>query len=154
MHVTNVKSSTDVSVEVRHCLEEAGARAFYTAPKTKRDGGRGWSNKRFDQVEWGKLAATLDQKPDMYGILLSRQTSGMYAARHYLVRQAKTLADQLDKKCSNCGQVKTPKHPNQCPSEYRAKLLDDGMEGLEWWIHQDGHIDPEITYWVPKYSLL
>ena len=38
------------------------------APKTKRGTGLGWSDERFDQVEWGKLAATLNQKPDMYGI--------------------------------------------------------------------------------------
>lgn len=69
IYAGNNKSTTDMRVEVRHCLGEAKARAFYTAPKTKRGRGRGWSSdESFDQVEWGKLTATLDQKPDMYGI--------------------------------------------------------------------------------------
>ena len=94
VYVGDAKSTTDVSAEVRHCLGKAEARAFYTAPKTKRGRGLGWSDERFDQVEWGKLAATLDQKPDMYGIWLSKQSSGTCATRHYLAQQAKILADQ------------------------------------------------------------
>jgi hypothetical protein len=34
------------------------------------------------------------------------------------------------------------------------KLLEEGVEALEQWMHQDGRTNPEISYWVPKYILL
>jgi hypothetical protein len=74
VYVRNTKSTRDVSTEVRHYLREAEARAFYSAPK-KRGKGLGWTNERFDQVDWRKLGAALDQKPDMNGIWLSKQSS-------------------------------------------------------------------------------
>ena len=131
VYVGDDKSKTDVSAEVRYCLGEAEARAFYTAPKTTWGRRLGWSEERFDQVEWGKLASTLDQKPDMYGIWLYKQSSGTCATRHYLAKQAKTLAGQLDNKCPNCGRAETSKHLNQFPSEYRTKLLEEGVDALE-----------------------
>ena len=60
VYVGNAKPTTNMSMEVRHCLGEAEAREFYMAPKTNRGRGRGWSGERFDQVEWGKLVITLD----------------------------------------------------------------------------------------------
>ena len=116
--------------------------------------GLGWTDERFDKVDWGKLGDTLARKPDMYGICLSKQSSGTCATRHYLVRQAKTLAGQLDNKCPNCGQVEKSTHLNQCPSEYQTRLLEEGVEALEEWMHQDGRTNPELVYWVPKYVLL
>ena len=41
VYVGDAKLTTDVSAEVRHCLEEAEAQAFYTAPKTKKGRGLG-----------------------------------------------------------------------------------------------------------------
>ena len=60
VYAGNTKSITNMSEGVSHSLGEAGLYVFYTAPKTKRIGGIGWSDKRIDQVEWRKLAATLD----------------------------------------------------------------------------------------------
>jgi hypothetical protein len=34
------------------------------------------------------------------------------------------------------------------------KLLVEGMEALEQWMHQDGQTNQEIVYWRPKYILL
>jgi hypothetical protein len=44
VYISDKKSTTDVSTEVRHCLGEAEAHAFYTAPATKRGRGLGWTN--------------------------------------------------------------------------------------------------------------
>jgi hypothetical protein len=64
---------------VRHCLEEMELWVFYMALNTKRGKGRGKSDKGFGKVEWGKHAATLNCKPDMYCIWLSKRSSGMCA---------------------------------------------------------------------------
>ena len=43
VYVGNDKSTTDVSAEVRYYLGVAETRVFYTAPKTRRGRGLGWS---------------------------------------------------------------------------------------------------------------
>jgi hypothetical protein len=68
VYVGDAKLTIDVSANVQHCLEEAGARALYTAPKMKKERELGWTKERFDQVNWGKLGTTLNWNPDMYGI--------------------------------------------------------------------------------------
>ena len=68
VYVGDAKSTTDVSTEVRYCVGKAEVRAFYMAPKPKRRRGLGWTDGRFDEVDWGKLGETLVRKPDMYGI--------------------------------------------------------------------------------------
>jgi ribosomal protein L32 len=90
----------------------------------------------------------------MYGSWLSKQSSGTCTTWHYLVRQAKTLARKLENKCSNCGKVETSNHLNQCPSKYQRKLLKEGVEALEEWMHKDGQTNPQVTYWVHIYVIL
>ena len=41
VYIGDAKPTTDVSAEVQHCLGEAEAQAFYTAPKTKKGRGLG-----------------------------------------------------------------------------------------------------------------
>jgi hypothetical protein len=57
---------------------------------------------------------------------------------------------QLDNKCPNFDQVETTKYLNQCLSKYQTPLPEGGVETLVQQMHQDGRINPEITYWVLK----
>ena len=141
------KLTTDVSKEVRYCMGEEEARAFYTAAKSK--GGLGWSAERFNLVDFKSLDKTLASKPDMYGIWLSKQSAGVCATRYNMAR----LQDLVDNKCPNCGMVEKAEHLNVCPSEDRTKLLEEGVDKLSSWLIQDNKTDPELAYYLPKYIL-
>ena len=75
------KLTTDAGPEVRFALGESEARKFYTAAKKKRGGGLGWSETRYSQVAWYHLNICLSDKPDMYGVWLCKQSSGVCASR-------------------------------------------------------------------------
>ena len=80
----------------------------------------------------------------MYSIWLLKQSSGTCATQYYLAQQAKTLVGQLDNKCPKFCQVETTRYLNQCSSKYQTKLLAEGVEALEQWMHQDGRTNSEI----------
>ena len=67
----------------------------------------------------------------MYGLWLSKQSSGSCATRYNMARRAKTLQGRLDDKCPNCGLMEKAKHLNVCPNESRTKLLEEGVKLLE-----------------------
>jgi hypothetical protein len=139
-----------VADNVRFCLGEEEARAFYTAPRKNKGGGLGWSDYRFNQVAWGSLDAPLASKPDRYSLWLSKQASGWCATRQRMSR----IQDILDDKCPNCQRaVETSEHLNVCPDEGRTCLFRDSVELLEQWLHQGNRTDPELAYWLPKYLL-
>lgn len=148
--VSGNKLTTDVSKEVRFCLGESDARKFYTAPVKKQGGGLGWSTERFEEVDWRSLDRALATKSDMYGIWLTKQSTGTCATRYNMAR----LQDLVDNKCPNCGMVEKAEHLNRCPSEGRTQLLTEGVEALEEWMRQDGRTDSELAYYLPKYILL
>ena len=141
------KLTTDVSKEVRYCMGEEEARAFYTADKSK--GGLGWSVERFNLVDFKSLDKTLASKPDMYGIWLCKQSAGVCATRYNMAR----LQDLIDNKCPNCGMIEKAEHLNVCPSEDRTRLLEEGVDKLSSWLTQDNKTDPELAYYLPKYIL-
>jgi len=146
--IDNVKCTTDVAKEVRFCLGEVEARAFYTALKSK--GGLGWSHQRFNQVCWWALELTLAKKPDRYGLWLSKQVSGWCATRKNIAR----IQDLLDDKCPNCQQVaETSEHLNCCPDEGRTQLFKESVGLLEKWLLEDNRTNPELAFWIPKYLL-
>ena len=60
------KLTEEISDEVRFVLGKAEARCFYT--RTKKKKGLGWSDQRFDQVDFRARGAALAGKPDAYGI--------------------------------------------------------------------------------------
>jgi len=148
--VNGNKLTTDVSKEVRFCLGESDARQFYTAPVTAKGGGMGWPLERFNAVDWRSLDRALATKSDMYGIWLTKQSTGTCATRYNMAR----LQDLVDNKCPNCGMVEKASHLNMCPSDGRTQLLTEGVEQLEQWMRQDGRTDSELAYYIPKYILL
>ena len=152
--VSGVKQTSDVSRSVRFCLGEVEARAFYTAPpditeRNSNKGGLGWSQDRFNQVAWSALDAVLASKPDMYGVWLSKQSSGFCATGSQMAR----VHASRENRCPNCGLVERAAHLNVCPSVVRTRLLTEGMELLENWLYQDGRTDGELAYWIIKYIL-
>ena len=84
--VNGNKLTTDVSKEVRFCLGESDARQFYTAPVKKKGGGLGWSTARFEAVDWRALDKCLASKSDMYGMWLTKQSTGTCATRYNMAR--------------------------------------------------------------------
>jgi hypothetical protein len=151
--VSGVKQTSDVSRAVRFCLGEVEARAFYTAPPdiTKRKsnkGGLGWSQDRFNQVAWSALDAVMASKPDVYGVWLSKQSSG-FCATGSQTQMARVHASR-ENRCPNCGLVERAAHLNVCPSVVRTRLLTEGTELLENWLYQDGRTDRELAYWLIK----
>ena len=152
--VSGVKQTSDVSRSVRFCLGEVEARAFYTAPpditeRNSNKGGLGWSQDRFNQVAWSALDAVLASKPDMYGVWLSKQSSGFCATGSQMAR----VHASRENRCPNCGLVERAAHLNVCPSVVRTRLLTEGTELLENWLYQDGRTDGELAYWLIKYIL-
>ena len=152
--VSGVKQTSDVSRSVRFCLGEVEARAFYTAPpditeRNSNKGGLGWSQDRFNQVAWSALDAVLASKPDMYGVWLSKQSSGFCATGSQMAR----VHASRENRCPNCGLVERAAHLNVCPSVVRTRLLTEGTELLENRLYQDGRTDGELAYWLIKYIL-
>ena len=149
IYVDGKKSTSDIAKEVRFCLGEAEARQFYTSARKRKGGGLGWTSHRFNKVDWAALNKTLASKPDMYGIWLSKQSSGCCATRTHMKR----LQDNLDNKCPNCGRKEDAAHLMRCPSENRTKLLTEDVEHLSTWLQGDGRTNYELAYWIPKYIL-
>ena len=119
--IDNHKLTTDAGPEVRYALGESDVRRFYTAAKKDRGGGLGWSETRFNQVARRHIDACLEGKPDMYGIWVCKQASGVCASRKNMSR----IQDTLDNKCPNCGMVERAEHLTRCPSEARTELLEN-----------------------------
>ena len=148
--VKGEKYTTDIAKEVRFYLGEDEARRFYTDGRKKTGGGLGWVQHRFDQLVWASLHKTLASKPDMYGIWLSKQSSGCCATRVHILKR---LQDHLDNKCPNCGRQEQASHLMVCPSKDRTKLLEEGVEQLTTWLHEDSRTNTELAYWIPKYVI-
>jgi hypothetical protein len=150
--INGEKLTSDVSKEVRYVLGKADAERFYTATPKARGvpgGGLGWSSDRFHQVAWDSLHDVLERKPDMFQLWLTKQSSGMCATRVHMSR----LHDLLDNKCPNCGREERADHLNQCPSEYRTRLITEETESLEQWMRADSRTDSELAFYIPKYIL-
>lgn len=145
------KLTTDVASEVRFCLGEGEARAFYTAPNTPEGQGRGWTPARFNAVDWEGISTCLETKSEMYGLWLSKQVAGICATRSNVAR----IQDLLDDKCPNCLQPgETAGHLNLCPAEGRVLFFNECVEDLDKWLGQGDKTDPELAYWIPKYILM
>ncbi len=59
-----------------------------------------------------------------------------------------------DKRCLSCGVRETDIHLMRCPDKDRTCLLIKNVEELEKWMETDGRTDPELIYWIPKYTLM
>ena len=149
--VDNTKLTTDVADAVRFAMGEEEARQFYTAPIKKKGGGLGWSNDKFHAVDWRALHEVLQSKPDMFGLWLTKQVTGVCATRVNMSR----IQNLLDDRCPNCQQRgETARHLNLCPDDTRTKQFKSDVDVLVEWMGKNGNTDTELVYWIPKYILL
>ena len=51
-----------------------------------------------------------------------------------------------------CGQREIADHLMLYPNQDRTRLLKEQTENLEEWLYQDKKTEPELAYWIPKYT--
>ena len=149
------KLTSDISGEVRHLLGKEAARRFFTAPRRiRRDvntGGLGWSQKKFDSVDWNALRSALAGKSEMFRVWYAKQTIGVCATRRNMAR----ITGSNDDRCPNC-RCSPERHDHLlcCSDPGRTALYDDDVETLHTWMTEGGRTDDEVAYWIHKYLLL
>ena len=151
-----VKQTGDVADGVRFALGLTEARRFYTAPRGRRDSagrwpkdsGLGWSPVSFDAVDWRMLALTLDSKPKMYQLWLTKQVTGFCGTQSMMAH----WDDERDGKCPNCGAPETSEHLTLCRSPVRVSLFEDMTHDLASWL-SSAFAHDELATWVPEYIL-
>jgi hypothetical protein len=152
--VDNKKMTTDVGKEVRFYLGKEEARAFYTKERQVvngvNKGGLGWTNDRFEAVDWLALHNVLDNKPDMFGLWLSKQQAGVCATRSNMAR----IQDLVDDKCPNCLQPQEKSsHLNHCPDHGRTLLFKESVAAVATWMTDRNRTEGEMAYYIEKYLL-
>jgi hypothetical protein len=111
-----------------------------------------WPNERFEEVDWEHLKLALKNKPDMYKVWRSKQTSGFCGTQ---VRVGKYSGEAFpDKRCPNCRRWEMAAHLMLCPDEDRTRLLIENVDELSKWLDTDSRTDPVLAYWIPKYILM
>jgi hypothetical protein len=149
-----MKQTTDVGAEVRYCLGKEEANKFYTKPTLisggTNKGGLRWSQKRFNQVSWSSLDASISSKPNMFQVWLAKQCIGICATRLNMAQ----IQGLLDDNCPNCRHPKeTNDHLNHCPDPGRTLLFRDGVAKISRWMYEQSRTDAELAYWVGKYLI-
>ena len=151
--VNGQKQTTDVSTDLRFYLGIREAWKFFTQPICWRGntnkGGLGWSHVRFDCIDWKSLHLVISQKPEMYGVWLSKQTIGICATRHSMAR----ILGSTDDRCPNC--LSGPErntHLNRCRDQGRTLLFESDLNDLRDWLLKT--TDRELAYWLYHYWLL
>ncbi len=141
------KVTGDISTPLHfHASKELARNYLRTYTRDK------WPNKCFEEVDWEHLELALKNKPDMYKVWRSKQTSGFYEAR---VRVGKYSGEAFpDKRCPNCRRWKMAERLMLCPDKDRTRLLIENVEKLIKWLDTDSRTDPELAYWIPKYILI
>jgi hypothetical protein len=141
------KITGDISQKIRFhaCKEEV--RKHLQTRKVNR-----WSAESFEEVDWEHLDLSLAQKPDMYKIWCSKQSSGFCGTRVQVGRYSGQA--YLDERCPNCGRQETVAHLILCSDNCRTRQLTKNTDDLSRWLEKDDKTDPELAYWIPKYILM
>ena len=143
LFVDGFKQTSDPAKSIRYARGKAEARDFLIGTKK-------WSSEKFDEVAWEWLDATLDNKPDMFRIWLTKQHTNFCASR-VQVGRCEGLSDTS---CPNCGKPhERAEHLCVCPCEDRTRLFRESTEKLEQWLLSHHCTHPELAYWIPKYIL-
>jgi hypothetical protein len=141
------KVTGDISSPLRfHASKELARNYLQTQTRDR------WTNERFNEVDWEHLDLALKNKPDMYKIWRSKQTSGFCGTRIKVGMYSGEMAP--DERCPNCRQPEMAAHLMLCPDKDRTRLLIDNVDELNKWMEADGRTEPELAYWIPKYILM
>lgn len=146
------KLTSDISDDIRHALGRRLARSFFTAPVrmvgNTNTGGLGWAPDQFDGIDWQAIRTALRRKPEMYGVWLAKQTTGVCATRRNTAR----IDRHSDDRCPNClCGPETNHHLTICCDPGRTALFDSDVDHLDDWLRQRGSTDQELAYWLIKY---
>lgn len=142
--VKGVKVTGDIADALRYAKGYEEARVFLVNEK-------GWPERQFDAVDWKSLHKTLKNKADAYCTWLSKQHS-RFCGTGVMCRYYSGDAE-ADVGCPNCGCVEDNKHLCVCMDEDRTRLFSKMTEKLSAWLNKSGKTDPELAYWIPKYTL-
>ena len=129
---------------MRYSKGKRQAREFLTRQKK-------WTTEQFDEVDWDRLTETMENKPDMYKVWLSKQHTGHCGTRVQTAHYSGITDGDIS--CPNCGMRETAAHLCVCPDEGRTRLLKEMVSDLEQWMLKNDTTNREIAYWVPKYIL-
>ena len=111
-----------------------------------------WSKEQFEEVDWDMLDATLEKKPDMYKMWLSKQHTGFCGTRLQVSYYKGLNGEQSG--CPNCGRTETAAHLCLCPDKDRTRLFLESTEELDIWMDKDNKTNDELAFWIPKYILM
>ena len=94
----------------------------------------------------------LKNKTNMYKIWRSKQNLGFCDTRVQISHFSGNSCP--DEPCPNCGHRETAMHLMLCPDKDCTNFLTKTVNKLTKWMAQDNITDPEILYWIPKFSLM
>ena len=143
------KLTSDIAKTVRYSEGRKEAKEFLTTEKK-------WSEEQFEEVDWDWLTETIEKKPDMYKVWLSKQHTGHCGTRAQVAYYSGLKEHEIssnDVGCPNCGMKETAAHLCVCPNEDRTRLLKEMVDDFETWMNKNDATNREIAYWVPKYIL-
>ena len=150
--INGQKQTTDVFTDLRFYLGMREARKFFTRPirihRNTNKGGLGWSHSQFDCIDWKSLHSAISQKPEMYGVWLSKQTIGICSTHHSMAR----ILGTMDDRCPNClpGPERNT-HLNRCRDQGRTLLFESDLSELWDWLLKT--TDRELAHWLYHYWL-
>jgi hypothetical protein len=140
------KATGDISTPSRfHASKELARNYLRTCTRDK------WPDKHFDEVD-KDVELALKNKPDMYKVWRSKQTSGFCETRVRVGMYSGEVSP--DERCPNCGRQEMAAHLRLCPDDNRTRLLIENVDKLSKWLDTDSRTDPELAYWIPKCILM
>lgn len=142
--VNGVKATGDATELVRHMLGREAAKQFFLQPVRKvariNIGGLGWSEHRFNLVDWEGLRDGLKGRPAMFGVWLAKQSIGVCATQWNMA--------------PNCHSYREDSaHLNRCMEAGRTLLFKDSIQRLGMWMEATGCTDSTLGYWIQKFLL-
>ena len=142
--VGGVKIAGDVADAVRYAKGLEEAKTFLMKEM-------GWSEEKFDAVDWRNLHMTLKSKLNAYRTWLSKQHSGTCGTRVRVGYYSRD--DDADVGCPNCGCEEKAEHLCVCMDDDRTRSLNEMTDSLSCWLSKGDKTDAELAYYIPKYVL-
>jgi hypothetical protein len=143
-----------VAPVIRFHLGRVEAKKFYTRAIQQvagsNKGGLGWSDTKFESVNWKALEHAIRNKPEGFQLWLSKQTIGVCATQKNTAR----IQDILDDRCPDCRRRREDStHLNKCTDPGRSKLFQNGAWKLHRWMQTHNRMDPKLAFQINEYLL-
>ena len=107
--INGVKQTNGIVKPIRFGMRKIYAKEFLVDDKK-------WTEAQFEDVDWERLHETLEKKPDMHKVWLSKQHSNFCGTRLQVAQYANI--SNADTRCPNCLTInKRAAHLCICPDE-------------------------------------